>query len=562
MREGLPEKSLRAAVLVIAALALFAPIAAGLWHSAGAALGHFPALGSTGPSISPLQDLFAQPGFATALRLTLVTGFAATLMSLALAIAVAAAITNGPARIISRLLAPFLAMPHAAMAVGLAFVLAPSGWIARALAPVVGWARPPDLATVNDAFGAALILGLVIKETPFLLLVSLAALTQIPLRAHIHTAQSLGYGLGAIWAKVIVPQLWPLIRLPVYAVLIYNLSVIDMALILGPSNPPTAAVLIARMFSSPDFAQILPASAGAILLGILAAVSLAAFSGGAWAIARFGPIWLRRGGRGGGINTVFTAAAMLGAGLLMLGAAAMVSLGLWSLAWRWPWPMLLPERLSLAAWASALQNFGPALQNTVLIALASTAISLALAVAWLETQTPSRREALIYLPLLIPQISFLFGMNTMLLQLGAQGSIGAVIWAQVLFVFPYMMIALAGPWRGLDPRYGHAAASLGAGRLRQLWAMKLPMLLTPICAAAAIGVAVSVAQYLPTLFLGAGRISTLTTEAVTLASSSDRRITGVVTSLQGALPFAAYLLAFLIPNLAHKNRRALQGAAA
>ncbi len=562
MREGLPEKTLRAAVLVIAALALFAPILAGLWHSAGAALGHFPVLGKAGPSIGPLTELLAQPGFATALRLTLVTGFAATILSLLLAIALAAAITNGPARIISRLLAPFLAMPHAAMAVGLAFMLAPSGWIARALAPFLGWARPPDLASVNDAFGAALILGLVIKETPFLLLIILAALTQVPLRAHLNTAQSLGYGLGAIWVKVIVPQLWPLIRLPLYVVLIYNLSVIDMALILGPSNPPTAAVLIARMFSSPDLAQILPASAGAILLGVLAAASIGAMWGGVRAITCIGPIWVRRGARDIWINTLFSAVAMLGAGLLVLGASAIVSLFLWSLAWRWPWPMLLPESVSLAAWASALGDFGPALQNTALIALASTAISLALAVAWLETQTPSRREVLIYLPLLIPQISFLFGMNTLLLQLGAQGSVGAVIWAHMLFVFPYTMIALTGPWRGLDPRYGQAAASLGAGRLRQLWAVKLPMLLTPICAAVAIGVAVSVAQYLPTLFLGAGRIGTLTTEAVTLASSSDRRITGVVTSLQAALPFSAYLLAFIIPKLAHKNRSALQGAAA
>ncbi len=562
MRQVLPEKILRAGVLAAGAIVLLAPIAAGLWHSIGASLGHVPALGSEGPSLGPLRDVASQPGFSTALRLTVVTGFSATLLSLALAIALAAAITQGPARIVSRLLAPFLAMPHAAMAVGLAFVLAPSGWIARALAPVFGWARPPDLATVNDAFGAALILGLVIKETPFLLLIILAALTQIPLRAHISAGQSLGYGRGAIWAKVIVPQLWLLIRLPVSVVLIYNLSVIDMALILGPSNPPTAAVLIARMFSSPDLAQIMPASAGAIVLGLVAAASIAALAAGARALAYLGPIWLRRGGRGAWMDMPFRAIALMGAALLLLGAAAMVLLGLWSLAWRWPWPMLWPETLTIAAWASALQDFGPALHNTALIALASTAFSLTLAVAWLETQAESGREALIYLPLLIPQISFLFGMNTLLLQLGAQGSMGAVIWAHVLFVFPYMMMALTGPWRRLDPRYGQAAASLGAGRIRQLWAVKLPLLLTPICAAVAIGLAVSVAQYLPTLFLGAGRIGTLTTEAVTLASSSDRRITGVVTSLQAALPLAAYAGAFIIPKLVHRNRSALQGAAA
>ena len=54
-------------------------------------------------------------------------------------------------------------------------------------------------------------------------------------------ARSLGYGPMAAWLKVILPQLYPLIRLPIYAVLAYGLSVVDMALILGPSTPPPFA---------------------------------------------------------------------------------------------------------------------------------------------------------------------------------------------------------------------------------------------------------------------------------------------------------------------------------
>jgi len=81
------------------------------------------------------------------------------------------------ARASGRLLTPFLAAPHAAMAIGLAFLLSPSGWIARALAPFLGWDRPPMWATVNDPGGVALILGLMVKEVPFLLLVILSALS-------------------------------------------------------------------------------------------------------------------------------------------------------------------------------------------------------------------------------------------------------------------------------------------------------------------------------------------------------------------------------------------------
>ena len=47
---------------------------------------------------------------------------------------------------------------------------------ARALALPFGWDRPPDLASVNDPWGLALILGLMVKEVPFLLLAGIGAI--------------------------------------------------------------------------------------------------------------------------------------------------------------------------------------------------------------------------------------------------------------------------------------------------------------------------------------------------------------------------------------------------
>jgi putative thiamine transport system permease protein len=86
-------------------------------------------------------------------------------------------------------------------------------------------------------------------------------------------------------------------------------------------------------------------------------------------------------------------------------------------------------------------------------------------------------------------------------------------------------------------------------------------LLRPLATAAAIGVAVSVAQYLPTLFAGGGRVATLTTEAVALSAGSDRRVAAVHAVLQALLPFLAYLAAFAVPALVQRDRRALVGAA-
>ncbi len=559
---------LRGVVLASVGIGLVLPIAAGLWQTGRAGLGVLPAIGATELSLAPLRALLDVPGFATAVRLTLVTGIGATLLSLALAIGVCATVHGRmSARAGGRLLTPFLAAPHAAMAIGMAFLLAPSGWIARGLAPLLGWDRPPMLASVHDPAGLALLAGLVVKELPFLLLVTLSALSQIPVRQHLAAGRSLGYARGIVWIKVIMPQVWPLIRLPVMVVLAYSLSVVDMALILGPSTPPTLAVLLLRLFSSPDTGMLLPASAGALVQGGLVALAFAALIALERVGRAIGLWWLRRGGRGLSAEPGLWLATGLAALLFAAGALAMVSLVLWSLAWRWPWPNVLPQSWSLRTWSTPAAGWADALANTLVLAAISAALSLTLAIAWLEGEDRARRgrarwaEALIYLPLLVPQIGFLFGLNVLFLRIGLSGGYLAVIWAQALFVFPYVMIALSDPWRALDPRLPRAAAALGAGPWRRLWRVKLPVLLTPILTAAAIGLAVSVAQYLPTLFMGAGRIATLTTEAVTLSSSSDRRVTGVYATLQAGLPFAAYLAALLIPALVHRNRRDLLGEA-
>ena len=84
--------------------------------------------------------------------------------------------------------------------------------------------------------------------------------------------------------------------------------------------------------------------------------------------------------------------------------------------------------------------------------------------------------------------------------------------------------------------------------------MKLPMLLRPILFAAAVGFAVSVTQYLPTLFAGGGRFVTLTTEAVSLSAGGDRRIMGVFAFLQAALPLAAFAAAVALPRRLARSR--------
>ena len=92
-----------------------------------------------------------------------------------------------------RLLPVMLATPHAAFAIGLAFLLSPSGWALRIVSPwLTQWAVPPPWPTVQDPWGLGLIAALTVKELPFLLW---AAGTQL-LRGDVHHRLAAAGGSG------------------------------------------------------------------------------------------------------------------------------------------------------------------------------------------------------------------------------------------------------------------------------------------------------------------------------------------------------------------------------
>jgi putative thiamine transport system permease protein len=547
--------------------ALIAPIAAGLGFTMAPAFGYLPALGGTEVSLDAFRSLAEAPGFAASLRLSLTTGIAATLLSLCLALLILAG-WHGTAtfRALERALSPLLALPHAAAAFGLAFLAAPSGWIARALSPwATGWTRPPDLLLVQDPNGLALTLGLVAKELPFLLLMSLAALPQARAKDRLTLARALGYGRVTGWLKTVLPAVYRQIRLPVYAVLAFSMSVVDVALVLGPSTPPTLAVQTLRWMNDPDLTMRFQAAAAALTQLGLVLAALGLWGAGELAVARLGRAWATAGSRGhpAAEALIRGLAFILGAAVATALLAGIASLALWSLAGPWSFPDALPDALSFRTWARhAPALVGPA-ADTLVIAAAATLLALLFTVACLEAEhrhglTPGARSLwLLYLPLLVPQIAFLFGLQTLAIGAGAGERIGAVIAAHLVFVLPYCFLSLADPWRAWDARHATIARALGASPNRALLAIRLPMLLRPLLTAAAVGFAVSVGQYLPTLLVGGGRVATLTTEAVALAAGGDRRLIGLTALAQTAAVILPFALALMLPRLAWRHRRGL-----
>ena len=552
-------------------LAFGLPILAGLVGTLLPAFGYLPALGSTTLNAAPWRTLLNAPGFGVALQATLVTGWLATLFSLGLALLVVAFLHHRPAgRRLGDLIAPLVAMPHSALAIGLVFLVAPSGWLVRWVSPgLTGWDVPPDISIVGHPSGAALVLALMLKEVPYLTLMLLAALNQVPARAQVTMARSLGYGPVQAWIAIVLPQVYRQIRLPVYAVLAFSLSVVDVALILGPGNPPTLAVLAVRWFSDPDTRFVFPAAAAAtLLLGVVAA-SVLLWSLGERLAGQVYRRMLERGVRSGRSHALAAMATTLSALLLIGALLAMLGMTLWSFAAQWRYPAALPSAWTLTNWQrQASSVVGPAL-NTLWVGFAATLAALMLVLACLEHETRRGRHRnknqsyqahalwLLYLPLLVPQIAFLFGLQVLLVRIGGDGQLLAVIAVHLVFVVPYLFLSLADPWRSFDQRYARTASSLGASGWRVFWRIKLPILLKPVLVACAVAFAVSVGQYLPTLFAGAGRVATLTTEAVTLSAGADRRVIGVWAVLQAAFPLLVFFAAAAIPRWLYRDRKAL-----
>ncbi len=71
----------------------------------------------------------------------------------------------------------------------------------------------------------------------------------------------------------------------------------------------------------------------------------------------------------------------------------------------------------------------------------------------------------------------------------------------------------------------------------------------------AVALAVSVAQYLPTLLLGGGRHQTLATELVTSFGGVDRRTIAALAVLQSLLPLLAFVLALSVPRWRSERQR-------
>ena len=113
---------------------------------------------------------------------------------------------------------------------------------------------------------------------------------------------------------------------------------------------------------------------------------------------------------------------------MLLGCFSLFLSVVWSFSSHWRWPSVFPEAFSFQTWIKLAPNLVLFLGDSILIASLTTLSAIIIAIAWFQTE--KRDNAMdgkllpfaICIPLFIPQIGFLFGLNSVFLKTGLSGS--------------------------------------------------------------------------------------------------------------------------------------------
>ena len=230
-------------------------------------------------SLEHYRGLLMEPELRESIVYTLLLSSVATAVSTCLGLLAALALRRYARgnRLLNTLVQVPLAVPHLAMAVLVLDVLGQSGLIARVLhlAGLIGQpAEFPEL--LHDRYGIGILVTYILKETPFIALVALAAL-----RRSVTDFEALAATLGAsAWQRfrhVTLPLLAPSLISAALMVFAFVFGSFEVGFLLGRTYPPMLGVLVQRRYMSTELADRPDAIAAGVLMSIVSAVFVFAY---------------------------------------------------------------------------------------------------------------------------------------------------------------------------------------------------------------------------------------------------------------------------------------------
>ena len=118
-------------------------------------------------------------------------------------------------------------------------------------------------------------------------------------------------------------------------------------------------------------------------------------------------------------------------------------------------------------------------------------------------------ESLSNMPLAFPAITLGLGLYPIYAKFGILNTIPGVIFAHMVRSVPYALRSIVGAFLTIPPAYEEAARNLGAGRLRVIRKIYLPLVWPGMLAGAVFAFTWSLNEFVLTLFLGYPQIETM-----------------------------------------------------
>jgi len=224
---------------------------------------------------------------------------------------------------------------------------------------------------------------------------------------------------------------------------------------------------------------------------------------------------------------------------------------IWSFSTRWFYPQLWPEQWGLRAWQYVFGTAGPqiiaGLVQSVLVALAAAGISVVLgvpagrALGLYDFKAKDTISVMLMLPVIVPPLCVAMGLHLWFIRLGLAETFIGVVLVHLTFCLPYSVFVMWGVFSNYNPDYENQARSLGANSRQIITKVMLPLTLPGIMVAGLFSFLLSWSQYLSTLIIGGGRVTTLPILLFALMGSGDRPVAAAVSIVFVAPAFLALL---------------------
>jgi putative spermidine/putrescine transport system permease protein len=205
-------------------------------------------------------------------------------------------------------------------------------------------------------------------------------------------------------------------------------------------------------------------------------------------------------------------------GIAFLILLPLVPVILWSFANKWFWPDVLPTEWGLRSWESVFSPYsqvGSSIAITLTLGVITVFLTIlvslpaAKAIGQNEFRGKGLLETLILAPYLVSPTAVAFGLYTVFIRFGLQGTVLGVSIAMLIPTTPLMLRLLISVFESFDPEFEEQAKALGASPFRVLIHVTIPMILPGIIAGSLFTFLGAINAFFYPFLIGAGRVNVL-----------------------------------------------------